>query len=467
MLLRVCVIALCVLGPSLAHASPGSPVPSRAAAPAKAVRVSGPSPLPSVEKCSRPLEQSTTPAPEHESEPVVAVDPLDARHVVAAWAQGGDRAIVTAVSTNGGATWSRPAAVPGLSSCTGGEFPYVTHPHLSFGIDPVTGQAVVYLAAFARHLPSGVRAQTLVSRSTDGGAHWTLTARPDLPVLDVANDFDSFTVEPDTGALLVVGSVMELNVVSETTLLSRSADGGRTWTRVLVRTAAPGSLSWSTLLALPDGRLLLAYFDSPLSEFVVDAGTPVDLQVVLSEDKGASWSSPRTIGAGTTLQWPRADVASDGTLHIAWVRSAPGGTCRGQEGGQCEIAVSSSGADATSWSPPRSLESWDGPWMPSPGVAARPGKVVTVVHTHPDPGGRTARALLSTSARGGEWEDVDAGAVDLSADTGVSAGLGLVQGADAVSCSIVGAAVRTEGAEYGSSDVFVVGYLHGASGCTR
>lgn len=456
-MLRICIVLTCLASVQLVG------LPAHAAAPPDAVLVSGETPLDAAETCSVDHEQPATAAPDHESEPVVAVDPRDPRHLVAAWAQDGERGIVTAYSRNSGVTWSTPAPVAGLSSCTGGEFPYVTHPHIAFGTDSET----VYLAAFARHLTFGVRAQTLVSRSTDGGETWTLTARPDLPALDVANDFDSFTVAPDTGELFVVGSAMELNFLSEVTLLSRSVDGGQTWTRSVVRTAAPGTSSWSALLALPQGRLLLAYFDSPLSEFVAPSAVAVSLSAVFSDNKGLTWSLPRTIGAGAAVQWPRADVGPDGAVHVAWVRSAGNGTCtRVADGGTCEVAVSSSKDAGDTWSTPRSLPSWNGKWMPSPGVAAGPDGAVTVVHTHPDDEGTGARVLLSTSVQGSAWETTDFGAVDL-AQLATGGDLGLFQGADAGECGVFGAAVRTEGARNGTSDVFILRSTRGASECTR
>lgn len=131
-MLRICIVLTCLASVQLVA------LPAHAAAPPDAVLVSAATPLPPAAECSVDLEQPATASPDHESEPVVAVDPDDPRHLVAAWAQDGERAIVTAYSRNSGVTWSTPAPVPGLSSCTGGEFPYVTHPHVAFGTDSAT-----------------------------------------------------------------------------------------------------------------------------------------------------------------------------------------------------------------------------------------------------------------------------------------------------------------------------------------
>lgn len=411
--------------------------PSQAAsASVSTVRVSDASPLP--DECPGTRN--------HESEPVVAVDPRDPRHLVAAWAQDEESGMVTAVSGNGGATWSAASPVPGLTACTGGALPYVAHPHVEFGLDPGT----VYLAAMASDRNTSV--QTLVSRSTDGGATWTLTTRPDPVAGDLLNDFDSFSVEPDTGALLVVWNPAEPVLVREPTNLSRSIDGGRTWTVSQIRTAAPGTSSWSDLLALPDGRLLLTYIESPLSEFLLGTGAPVEVQAVVSQDKGQTWSTPRRLGAGAALQWPRGAVGSDGAVHVAWVQSSAGGTCtrfgdlpftrfwsRNGGGGNCEIALASSG-DGVEWSPTRSLAGWGGEWMPSPGIAANRDGTVTVVHAQPKPDGTTGRVLLSTGHPAGEWETVLAGSVDLAALLGG----GLYQGAAAGRCGPVAAALLSD-----------------------
>lgn len=67
-----------------------------------------------------------------EVEPHLAIDPSNPNHLVAAWQQdrmsdGGARGLATAVSIDGGATWSTPRASP-FSQCAGGSFSRTSDP---------------------------------------------------------------------------------------------------------------------------------------------------------------------------------------------------------------------------------------------------------------------------------------------------------------------------------------------------
>jgi hypothetical protein len=414
-----------------------------------ATRVSAAAPLPAIEACSGDAET--------ESDPTLSVDPRDRRRVVAAWVQGEDRAIVTASSKDAGRTWSAPRMVPGLTQCSGGEMPYVAHPHVAFAPDGST-----YLAAFSRDLPSGVAARTLVSRSTDGGNTWTLVTRPDLPPVDVVNDYDAFAVEPDTGALLVVWSPAEVNAIAETTVLARSTDKGQTWTQTVVRAAAPGTAAWSRIVARPDGTLTLVVLESPLADIVSPSPVEGTVLAVTSTDKGRTWSAPVHLGPAAALHWPAATLGGDRTLYVAWVQAQPNGVCRrlppdGSSGGSCQIVVRQS-TDGITWSASSVASRWSGEWMPTPALAVSDTGTVALVHTRPrstTPAGH-ADVLVTTRSADGTWRSEPAGEVDLAKVPYGAPGLGLYQGGVGSQCAASAAAVRTEGAVGGSTDVFVI-----------
>src|SRR5439155_13361608 len=85
---------------------------------------SGPSPFAG---CTSGLDPGSPPGTNYvnaEVEPSVAVDPTHPSDIIAAfqqdrWSNGGARGLSTAISDNGGSTWTEPAA-PHFSKCAGG-----------------------------------------------------------------------------------------------------------------------------------------------------------------------------------------------------------------------------------------------------------------------------------------------------------------------------------------------------------
>jgi len=65
-----------------------------------------------------------------EAEPQLAVDPTNANHLVGVWNQSG-HGIVAGVSVNGGNSWQE-VPISGMSTCTGGVWPVINDPWVSF-----------------------------------------------------------------------------------------------------------------------------------------------------------------------------------------------------------------------------------------------------------------------------------------------------------------------------------------------
>lgn len=250
-----------------------------------------------------------------EVEVSAAVDPSDPNHVVAAWQQdrhrdrGGARGVGTAVSTDGGATWTK-TTLQGLSLCGGGEYRRMTDPWATIGAD---GAAYVMTLAYNADIvyPSTVHSNNVhgaggafVHRSTDGGITWegpfTITTSPGI----IFSDKNTITADPtDANRLYAAWSLSGDHVVA------RSDDGGRTW---LPPISLPGGGTGDQVAVLDDGT-------------VVEIGGN---QSATSRDHGLTWSAPVTIGASNGSEGPpgiRAgnyipSVASDGTtVYVSWV----------------------------------------------------------------------------------------------------------------------------------------------------
>ena len=164
-----------------------------------------------------------------EVEPHLVVDPTDPNHLVAAWQQdrlsdGGARGLATAVSIDGGVTWSSPLAWP-FSQCAGGPFARVSDPWVA-----VHGPTAFHIGiAFTGAANSvGARSAVVVTRSVDGGVSWG------APVLLVDDDGTRLFNDKETLTRRLDGSApaSTLSGIASTldehgpTLLARSTNGG-------------------------------------------------------------------------------------------------------------------------------------------------------------------------------------------------------------------------------------------------
>ncbi len=139
--------------------------------------------------------------PSGEVEPYIDVNPTNPDNLIAVWQQdrwsdGGARALYSANSTDGGATWNPPIPIPGLTLCDGsGLFERASDPWVSFAPD---GTAYFIGLPFDSDpaIFGGNHAVT-VNKSTDGGASWdppiSLIAENDP---DIFNDKESLTADP-------------------------------------------------------------------------------------------------------------------------------------------------------------------------------------------------------------------------------------------------------------------------------
>lgn len=230
--------------------------------------------------CAAPCATAIDDGPTRAFEPVVAVHPRDARHVVVVHSPFGPDAtglthrwLYVHVSRDGGATWSalRLPGGPGapldhpLAGCTD-----LADPYAAFASD---GTLVV-----------GGMALRILDRGT--GVASTPTAL--------------FTARSPDG-----GATFEPPVVVAAARTGACVDGPATEERP----------DRPTLAAGPDGRLALAWLDA------VARGTSLP-RLVESADGAASWAAPVTLALGEEVAFPQAltpAYRADGSLFVAGI----------------------------------------------------------------------------------------------------------------------------------------------------
>jgi hypothetical protein len=237
-----------------------------------------------------------------EVEPMLARNPADPNHLVGVWQQdrwsdGGAAGQGTGVSFDGGRTWSRTQAA--LSRCTGGnaanggDYPRVSDPWVTIAPDGAAYQ--IAIAFGGGLLQANSFGAVLVSRSADGGRTWgpaTTLIRDDSTAF---NDKESITADPTNASFVyatwerIIGSGQG----AAPTWFARTTNGGASWepARPIYDPGGTNSTLNNQVVVLPDGRLVLFF-----SEFHnVGNLTTVFLRIIRSQDKGATWSAPITI----------------------------------------------------------------------------------------------------------------------------------------------------------------------------
>jgi hypothetical protein len=155
-------------------------------------RVSGASPF--AAGCA-PIGQTGTNYAGAEVEPRLAIDPLDARHLVGVWQQdrwsnGGANGLMTGVTFDGGLTWTR-VALP-YSVCSGGPYQRASDPWVTFAPDGTAHQIGFGFTPTSIGLLA--QAAMMASRSTDGGRTWSAP----ITLFGEANEDDAIDKESIT-----------------------------------------------------------------------------------------------------------------------------------------------------------------------------------------------------------------------------------------------------------------------------
>jgi hypothetical protein len=269
-------------------------------------RVSGPSPF--KPGCDR-SGSSATNFENAEVETWLVIDPHDEEHLVGIWQQdrwqqlAGAHGLMTGVSHDGGRTWARTFA--SFSRCEGGkpangnDFERVSDPWITF-----SRSGKIYESGVSFDT-SDANEAILVSRSTDGGMTWSI---PTTVMFDsdptVQLDKDSITADPrKKDWVYAIWSRYVYTDPSLNTLLSSAAWFSRT---------TDDGISWETpriIFDPPSG-----FYASGHEIVALPNGTLVDMfeqydgitsaiayYTIRSDDHGVTWSQPRLINASDDI----------------------------------------------------------------------------------------------------------------------------------------------------------------------
>src|SRR6266508_1281311 len=220
-----------------------------------------------------------------EVEPWVEVNPTDPNNIVAAWQQdrwsnGGARGLLTAVSHDGGATWS--TTFPHFSTCAGGtqanggNYERSSDPWVSF-----SPNGTAYQISLSVNFVNDPATAVLVSKSTtadpnDANFVYAIWDRTRFP-----SDRANFNAQH---AFSFRGDA----------IFSRTTDGGRTWepARAIFAPLKLQATIGHQIVVRPSGELIDLF-----TLFQGSGNNPpsASLAMMRSTDKGATWSAPQVI----------------------------------------------------------------------------------------------------------------------------------------------------------------------------
>ena len=279
----------------------GSPAPTPAPTPpppppppAGLVRVSPPSIF--ATGCNG--AQTGTLFPNTEVEPYVAVNPLSPGNLVGVWQQdrwsnGGSQGTLSAVSFDAGATWSVKSVAfsrcAGGTAANGGDFDRASDPWVTFSPNGAAYQMA--LSFTGDSFSAGSSNALLVSRSADGGVTWSPTVTLIRDGSLFFNDKGSITADP-RDARFVYATWDRLALAGGgPAMLARTVDGGTSWTAA-VPIYDPGPRSQTLgnqIVVLPDGTAVDLFTQI---DFAAVGPARSSLVVIRSSDRGVTWSVP-------------------------------------------------------------------------------------------------------------------------------------------------------------------------------
>lgn len=304
-----------------------------------------------------------------------AIEPqLAARglQIAAIWRRldGASFRIQSAVSTDGGTSWSVPATLSAAGSTA-------RSPHIA--TDGTT--------LFATWTRTDGTDRLEVATSTDNGATWS------VPVTLSPVGFDATTprVVARAGVATIVWSLT--NGTTSKIQASTSTDSGSTWSAPVDVSDVAASTFFPELVT--DGSTTTATWER-------FDGTSSSVQTAFSPDSGATWSSPRTLSApGGSSEQPQ--VTTDGTrITVVWFRG---------DGSGFVVQTVFSADGGVTWNTPRTLSA-SGPSQPYPQIATSNSLITSTWRLFD---GTNHRIQASSSSDGG---------VTWSTPITLSAGLG-------------------------------------------
>jgi hypothetical protein len=375
--------------------------------------------------CQRAPGQTGVNYPGTQVEPWLAVSPADPDRQIAIWQQdrwsdGGANGLISAYTTDGGASWIQPAvsAQPAFSNCTGGTgetggYTRASDPWVSFGPD-----GTAWAMALQADIGFGPANAMSVARTTDGGATW------DAPVLlrrdtspNVLNDKNSLTVDRfDADYVYAIWDRLEFPNARAAAEAGEHAIGYRGPTWFARRTPSgwgdaheiydPGAVNQTIgnqIVQTGTGKLVDG-FNLIFNVKNAHKARGYNIAVLRSEDHGATWSgakritgfTPGTVSDPTTGAPVRTgdiipEIAADprpgsDTVYLVWQERGPTGLSR--------IMFTESADAGDHWSDPVTINTDTSTPAFTPSIDVAPNGTVTV--TYYDFRHDTATASLET-----------------------------------------------------------------------
>ena len=259
---------------------------------------------------------------------------------------GGATDIGVARSTNGGASWSAPGFLPGLTATsghpdsTGGSFERVSDASVAFDAK----HSVWLVSSIPLEFNTLVVPKVFISRSTNGGATFGDPVSIPPPVANKVDLDKNWTVCDNSASSPFYGSCYtEFDNFGQGDLeyMSTSSDGGKTWSAP-VSTAGNDKGLGGQPLVQPGGTVIVPFESLNGKEAAFQ-----------STDGGRSWSRAVTIssirfadvaGGLRTSPLPSAEIDGSGRVYVAWE------DCRFRNNCSSNDIVLSSSSDGVHWS---------------------------------------------------------------------------------------------------------------------
>ena len=258
-----------------------------------------------------------------EVEPHVAINPTNPNNLIGTWQQdrwsgGASQGIAVGTSLDAGLTWTL-GTLPvsrcgGGTAANGGDFDRASDPWVTFSPNGVAYQ--LSLGVTGATLQPGSSTAMLVSRSADGGRSW---AGPVTLIRDGAQFFnDKNSITADSTDSRYVYAVWD-RLTSDNrgpSVLARTANSGVTWepARTIYDPGVGNQTIGNVVATLPDGTVV--NFFTQLN--TVGNSLVGSFAVIRSLDKGLTWSAPITIsnflGVGTRDPETGAAIRDSGSL---------------------------------------------------------------------------------------------------------------------------------------------------------
>lgn len=431
MAIRSC-LALCLLAgltacggggdSSITPAGPGAG-PTLGPPNAALVRVSGNSPYAS--GCGGETRNSIS-YEDAEVEPYMAINPSNPSNIIGAWQQdrfsdGGAHGLAVGASMDGGKTWKEStlamSVCGGGNAGNGGNYARASDPWVTISPD---GTAYVISISFSGNtLQAGSVGGVLVSRSTDGGLHWSDPVTLIRDGASAFNDKEAITADP-TDSHFVYAVWDRLTVDNHgAAVFARTTDGGATWepAHAIYDPGAGNQTIGNEIVVMPDGTVVDMFVE--IDGSFGGSGATSTTRIIRSLDHGATWSAPITVAQELAIGV--ADPNDPNTVlrvgaGIPQIAAGPGSMlavvwedARFSGGRRDGIAYSQSGDGGLTWSKPVQINSKHAVSAFTPTVAVLADGTVGVSYfdfRHDTPGANLpADYWFTSSSDGVHWSE--------------------------------------------------------------